>query len=470
MKKMKKFIALCIALLIVISLAACTKTDDSKKSADATTAEKSTTSADAGKTAGSADKTPEITLKYWDMLWSAFDSYEPTVKGLANKFTEKTGIKVEVQIIPWENHYQTFMTAINSGAAPDVCTGGAFQAVQYAAMDQVLDLSSIIEEWKKDGSNILDDFIPGSIELQQYKGIQAGIPWNSDVRILYYRTDYFADAGYKGKDAYGTHTFDELLKIFRDIKKVHPDVIPFIFPAGDYTGTHIMLSFMAANGTGVTDENYQANLESKEFKELLQFFATCRKEGLVSESAATYVDSDIQKLYASGKVAMVWGPNPSYLEVDYPDIQAVTDLMEAPIGPSGKAPKNLVWINPIIGFKQTKHPEETKAFIKFWAENNLTVYVDGKTGPLPVRKSFLNDPYFTSAWLPVKIVERNLLNTASSPVYPAANLYPEIADIEGNNYVGEALQRVLLGETDFDLIAAEQNAKIVEALKVVTNK
>lgn len=410
----------------------------------------------------------DVTLTYWDMMWSDDPNYGQVVQGLADVFTEQTGIKVEVQIIPWDNHYQTFLTAINSGAAPDVCTGGAFQAIQYAAMDMTLDLTSIVDAWKADGSNILDDFIPGSIELQQYNDTQVGIPWNSDVREIYYRTDYLADAGYEGEAAWGIKSFDEFLDMLRAVKEAHPDVIPFIFPAGDYTATHTLMSFAAANNAGITDKEFQANTNSPEMLEVLEFFGTMVEEGLVSESAATYVSTDIVRLYAAGEVAVVWGPNPTFL-AEYPDVQAATDLMQPVQGPSGDAPKGLVWTNPIIGFSTTKYPEETKQFIKWWAENNLTIYTEGKTGPLPVRQSFLQDEYFSSAWLPSLIASRDLMAYASSPVSPAEALYPEIADIEGNNLFGEMLQRVMLGETDYEAIANDANEKIAEALTLTTN-
>lgn len=460
MKNIKKFLALVLALVLSFSVIACSQGERARQDQPAGETKALTSS--------EPDNNEDAKLTYWDMLWSDDEAYEGVVNSLAQKFTDKTGVEVEVQIIPWDNHYQTFLTAINSGAAPDVCTGGAFQAIQYAAMDAVLALDSIIEEWKNDGSDILDDFVPGSLELQRYNGMQVGIPWNSDVRILYYRTDYLEDAGYTGEDAWGVHTFEEFLDMLRAVKKAHPEVIPFVFPAGDYTATHTMMSFSAANNAGITDKEYKANLTSPEMIEVLEFFKTMKDEGLVAESAATMLGSDIERLYASGNAAVVWSGNPTYLR-EYLDVREVTDLMQPVVGPSGSSASILVWTNPMIAFNQTEYPEQAKQFIKFWIENNLSVYTEGKTGALPVRQSFLEDEYFTSAWLPAKIHERKLLSFAASPVYPAESLYPEIADIEGNNIVGEMLQRVLLGESDLQTIASDANAKVEEALKLITN-
>ena len=66
----------------------------------------------------------DITLVYWDMIWSTDPAYQPAVQALCDKFTEETGIKIDLQFIGWDNHYQTFLTAINAGVGPDVATGG----------------------------------------------------------------------------------------------------------------------------------------------------------------------------------------------------------------------------------------------------------------------------------------------------------------------------------------------------------
>jgi multiple sugar transport system substrate-binding protein len=68
------------------------------------------------------------------------------------------------------------------------------------------------------------------------------------------------------------------------------------------------------------------------------------------------------------------------------------------------------WVNNVMIYKQTKHPDETKTFMKWSSENQKPLWTDGHTGGLVVRKSYATDPYFQNdtnlkiifdKWLPV---------------------------------------------------------------------
>ena len=407
----------------------------------------------------------DITLVYWDMIWSTDPAYQPAVQALCNKFTEETGIKIDLQFIGWDNHYQTFLTAINAGVGPDVATGGAYNAVYYSAMDLTLDLDSILDEWKAEGSDIEQDFLEGAISDHYYDGHLKGFSWNCDIRNFYFNTELLANAGYTVEQAQETKTWDEFLDMLRAVKEANPDVIPFMFPAGDYTATHTLWQFSNANGVGVVDEEGNSNMTDPRWREVLEFFKTCYDEGLVSESAASYIVDDIVRLYLAGEVAVAWGSTPVFIS-EYPEIQEKTALMKPIIGPSGDKATLLSWYNPIYAYKTTKHPEEAKQFIKWYVENNLSLYTDAGLGKLSPRKS-QNDAAaeaWKSDWCMSQIMELQLPETARSSVWPASSIYPAIFDIEGNNLIGDILQAVLLGEDDLDGLLAEADQSVSDAI------
>ena len=71
-----------------------------------------------------------VKLHFWDMLWGPAQ-YIDAAKGLVDEFNKThPGIQVEYRSVPWNNWYQTFLTAIGSGTAPDLSTGAGYQAVQ----------------------------------------------------------------------------------------------------------------------------------------------------------------------------------------------------------------------------------------------------------------------------------------------------------------------------------------------------
>ena len=63
----------------------------------------------------SASAQQPVTLNFWDMIWGP-PEYIDAAKGLVDQFnTEHPEIKVEYRSVPWNNWYQTFVTAIGAG-------------------------------------------------------------------------------------------------------------------------------------------------------------------------------------------------------------------------------------------------------------------------------------------------------------------------------------------------------------------
>lgn len=408
----------------------------------------------------------DVTLVYWDMIWSDDPNYEPTVRALCDKFTEETGIKIDLQMIAWDNHYQTFLTAINAGVGPDIATGGAYNAIYYSAMDLTLDLDSILDAWEVENNPILDDYLEGALSDHYYNGHLKGISTNLDIRNFYANKEILDKAGYTVEQAQAVQTWDEFLDMLRAIKNACPDVIPFMFPAGDYTATHTLWQFSNANGVGVVDENGQSNMLDPRWIETLEFFKTCYDEGLVSEASASYVQDDIIRLYQAGELAVAWCSTPTFLNYQNPELQEKTIFLRPIVGPSGDSATLLSWFNPIYAYNTTKHPEEAKTFIKWWVENNLPLFTESGWAKLSPRSSQNADAAeaWKNDWCLSNIIALKLPETARSSIWPATSIYPAIFDIEGNNLIGEALQGVLLGEDDIEGLLAEADELVKEAI------
>lgn len=404
---------------------------------------------------GSAKKAE---LEYWEMQWGPPDSYYPVVNQLVDQFNaEYPNIKVSMQQTPWTNWYQTFITAITSGAAPDVSTGAFPQDVMYSQMGEILTLDSIVDEWKSENNPILDDFIPGSLKLHTYEGKQVGIPWNADPRLTHYRKSFFSDAGISPNPK----TWDDFLSMARAIRD-KTGKVPMLFPVGDYNSTQTILNFMFTNNIGITDEDLNITVESEKFIQTLQFFGKMLEDDLVPDGIAGYLGADCEKMYFSDGAAM-YHHAPLQAVRSYPEVEEDTGVMAPIAGPQGE-PHNLTWINSMMGYTQTKYPEEVKTFIKWWAENNLPLWPEGKAGPFPARMSYMNDPYFKNDWLASGIAQK-IMPTSVSPVWPATILYPEFSQIEGENYMGMALQEVMAGRTDYKAIAKETADRVRSAFE-----
>src|ERR1700747_2632481 len=133
-----------------------------------------------------------LDLRFWDMIWGP-PEYIDAGKALVEQFNQQhPDITVTYRSIPWTNWYQTFLTAIGSGTAPDLSTGAGYQAVQFYDQDAILPIDDVISQLKTDGK--LDDFLPMTVDVLKYKDHYVALPWAVDIRIWYYRKDLLEQA------------------------------------------------------------------------------------------------------------------------------------------------------------------------------------------------------------------------------------------------------------------------------------
>src|SRR5258708_10263395 len=102
-------------------------------------------------------------VNFWYMLWGPAPQYPDAARALVAQFNrENPNIQVTYRSVPWANWYQTYVTAISAGTAPDISTGGGFQAVQLFEIGAIRPLDDFIYELPHSGE--LPDFSPGFVE------------------------------------------------------------------------------------------------------------------------------------------------------------------------------------------------------------------------------------------------------------------------------------------------------------------
>ncbi len=398
-------------------------------------------------------------LEFWDMLWGPSETYLPTMKAMAKAYTDETGVPVKYQSIAWDAWYQTFLTAVTSKAAPDIATTAFPLPIQFAAMGETLYLDSIMEEWKAEGNPILTDIDPGRWDIYKWEGHQAAMPWDIQPSSLMYRKDIFEELNIEIPT-----TWEEFVDACRVIKKEKPDIAPALLQAGDHVSYHVMMAFLFQNGVGFLTADRKPNLLSPAAQHTMKFFGQMLEEGLVPSGVVSYRSSDAQKIYYSGNAAILFGYGlPAFVKTDYPEIYNNTGTMPVLKGPDTNDPKMMGWYNPIMGFKQTKYPEASKQFIKWYMDNYLPIYQEGGRASFPSRNSW-RELDFWNDFPMLKEQSEMLVDRVVTPPWPAPSLYVAYPQIEGEIYPGLALQRIFSGETDYEKIGKEINARIQKAL------
>jgi multiple sugar transport system substrate-binding protein len=374
-----------------------------------------------------------VDLQFWDMIWGGSE-YIDAGKALVAQFNqEHPDITVTYRSIPWANWYQTFVTAIGSGTAPDLSTGAAYQAVQLYDQGAILPIDDLISQWKASGK--LDDFLPNSIETLKYDNHYVALPWAIDIRVWYYRKDLFEEAKLQPPT-----TWQEFKTAAQALTNPKADQYGFI-ASGDQLGEHLLLTLMINNGGGLFTKERKLDLSADRNVEALGFLADLVKNHSVHPASAGYSSEDALSGFGQGKGAMFL--NAPGLSGRLPKIADKIGLLPPMTGPHGDK-GTLFSFNNIMLYKQGKHPAETKIFLGWWSEHEKDLWTKGHVTQLPTRKSFVADPYFQGN-AEVKSIIDNYLPVAKTTAANATGIFPKLNDVEGEGALQSLSQSLLQG-------------------------
>ncbi len=165
---MKKFITLLLAIVIIsVSFTACSSKNEVKNSKK-------------------DEKTKELTV--W--LPPIGENDEKVWKPILDEFGKKNNVKVKLQIIPWENYPETYMTAIVADKGPDVGYMYAEMFPQFIEMKAVEKLDPYLDENDKKNHIYL--------EYGKMLGATYGFPIEAaNPAVLFYNKDILKSIGEK---------------------------------------------------------------------------------------------------------------------------------------------------------------------------------------------------------------------------------------------------------------------------------
>jgi len=377
-----------------------------------------------------------VQLKFWDMVWGP-PAYIATSKKLVAQFNAAhPTIQVTYQSIPWNNWYQTYATAVASGVGPDVSTGAAYQALQFASKGYIQSVDPIIAAWQKSGQT--SDFQPQTLSVLKYQGHQVAIPWAIDIRVMYYRKDLFHQAGITNLPT----TWPEFRAVAQKLTDKKKGVYGFGMP-GDTGGEQVVLAFMLNNGGGLFTKTGQPGISTPRNQEAVDFLVSMAKDGSIDPAGAGWQGTDLQKAFGTGRVAMMIN-NPG-AQTNYPSSflgkMGLLPPLKSPHGTYG----TISWVNNIMVYKETKNAAAVMTFIEWLSQNELPLFTQGGSTQIPVRKSFTDKPYFQTAPFDAQVIKQ-WVPIGKTTATQDPTLFPQLNAVEGQGFLQTMAQQVILGQ------------------------
>lgn len=216
-------------------------------------------------------------------------------------FTEETGVKVSVQIIPWSSFEEKYLTAISTGNGPDVGYMYMEMISDYINMGALEPFDSYLTDEQKDNFLHLSK---GVINDKQYAlPVVAG-----NARIFVYNKDILADSGIDKVPTTWTEFIEAAQKVKTDTDGDGKDDI-YAFVQG-WNGASIgalnnnFYPFLWQAGGKIFNDDGTVALNSPEGLEATQFIYDLRhKYGITSDVSTSLTTKEVTNYFAEGKTA-----------------------------------------------------------------------------------------------------------------------------------------------------------------------
>ena len=180
----KRLMALCLCGLMVFSLAGCgSSSSGNASSGDGAAA---STTAAAGSDSSSGYSTDKITINIWD------SNQQEGLQQIADDWTAKSGVKVNIEVIDWDNYWTLLEAGASGGEMPDVFWMHSNTAQMYMENNILLDLTDYIAA---DANVTEDKYYDGVWKLYSSGGKQYALPKDHDTIALLYNKAIFDKYG-----------------------------------------------------------------------------------------------------------------------------------------------------------------------------------------------------------------------------------------------------------------------------------
>ncbi len=330
--------------------------------------------------AGCAGEEDGVELRFW-----AMGREGEVVQELMPAFeAENPGIRVAVQQIPWTAAHEKLLTAFVGESTPDVAQLGNTWVPEFVALGAL----ERLDRWlARDGGPAPSSFFPGILATNELGGELYGLPWYVDTRVLFYRSDLLAEAGYDSMP----RTWEGLREALLALReRMGPGQYPLMMPTNEWPPPVIL--GLQAGSPLLAGDGRRAAFSDAEFRRAFEFYVGLYRDSLAPVVANTEVSNLFQE-FARGNIAVyMTGPwNIGEFGRRLPD-ELQDDWATAPLpGPDGPG-VSMAGGSSLVMFSETEHPEAAWRLMAFLSRPEQQVRFYELTGDLPAVRSAWDVP------------------------------------------------------------------------------
>jgi len=289
-------------------------------------------------------------------------------------------IRVEVQQLPWTAAHEKLLTAFAGDASPDLCQLGNTWIPEFAALDALQPLDA----YGAGATTTVDptDYFAGIWDTNVVSGRLYGVPWYIDTRLLFYRRDLLAQAGFSappGSWAEWQRTLDAIKA------RAGPDRYSILLPLNEFEP--LLVLALQQDEPLLRDDGRWGNFESAGFRRALAFYVEMFRRGWappLTNSDISNVWNEFGRGYFAFYISGPWNIG-EFKRRLVPELQ--NDWMTAPLpGPKGPGASNAGGSSLVI-FRASRVKPQAWQLIEYLSQPGIQRRFHELTGDLPPRRS-----------------------------------------------------------------------------------
>ncbi len=378
---------------------------------------------------------------------------------LIPQFEEATGIKVEWEVLPYENSREREVLDFTSATADfDIVLVDVVWIGEYAASGWLTPLETFYNDSALADPNLnLDGFFPVLLDsFGTWDGVVYGLPFDNYSGLLYYNRCMLEDAGFSEPPATWTQLLEEYGPALTNAEQNQ-----YAFALQSRRGeTQSADSFMRVlwpfGGSLIDNETFEPNLQSDASLEGLNFRQALME--YMPKGIVDYDHSEAVNALAQGRVAMITEWSSFYATLADPESSTVTDCLAVATEPEGSAGLKPALGGFSLGVNSFSSPEEQAAAYLFiqWmtSEEMAQPYVEA--GGVSGRTAVYEDPAIAEAFPYVEPLVTSWQADTAVPFFrPRFPEWPQISEI-----IADYGTRIMLGEVSVDEGAATLDEQV----------
>lgn len=331
-------------------------------------------------------------LTYWaSNQGTSVDNDKEILTPILDQFTKDTGVKVNLEVIPWSDLQTRIQTAVTSGQGPDVVNIGNTWAVSLQATGALQEFG----EPEMTAIGGADKFVPAALETGGQVGTTpTSVPLYGLAYGLFYNKKMFADAGLKPPT-----TWEEMAASAAKLTDSDKGVYGLTVAGGSYRmNSHLAFITSTQNGASLFDADGKPTLAQDGVADGIMRYLDLMQQSKAINPSDSQLDSASKSMpaFAQGKAAMTIQQSnapATFLKNGMSEDDFGVVALPAPSGAKSDVASMVAGIN-IAVFKNTKNKEASLKLVERLTSAEVQTELGKPYSVLPVLKD--TAPTFTT--------------------------------------------------------------------------